>query len=152
MTESTEALRTEIKQLRQHKTEFMEAAGETERALLKELTDHKALLHLLRGAIGEHQWTLLAKDIDQVIAGSPVAIWSTRKPETPGAYWIRGWNLSGEFEQAALVQVVDEGGSLMVNLHQCTTESDTGFWYKVEVIDDEFEWSGPLFPFPIAKL
>lgn len=83
--------------------------------------------------------------------GEPVA-WSTDKPEAPGAYWIRGFNLSGEFKEAALVQVVrdEDADCLMVNLHQSTTESDTGYWYEVDDINAEFEWSGPLYAHPAA--
>lgn len=83
----------------------------------------------------------------------PVA-WTTEKPATPGAYWIRGFNLSGEFNQAALVQVVidDDAQALMVNLHQSTTETDTGYWYEVDDINDDFEWSGPLYTSPPAPV
>ncbi|MDD1012211.1 hypothetical protein [Pseudomonas rubra] len=78
------------------------------------------------------------------------AAWSKDKPETPGAYWIRGFNLSGEFNEAALVQVArdEDANCLMVNLHQSTTERDTGYWYEVDDINAEFEWSGPLYLHP----
>lgn len=81
--------------------------------------------------------------------GEPVA-WSAGKPEIPGAYWIRGFNLSGEFNEAALVQVVrdEDANCLMVNLHQSTTERDTGYWYEVDDINAGFEWSGPLYLHP----
>ena len=81
--------------------------------------------------------------------GEP-ASWSTDKPEALGAYWIRGFNLSGEFNEAALVQVArdEDANCLMVNLHHSTTESDTGCWYEVDDINAKFEWSGPLYLHP----
>lgn len=78
--------------------------------------------------------------------GEPEA-WTTSKPKAPGAYWIRGFNLSGEFTESALVQVALEGDEqvLMVNLHQSTTEKDTAYWYEVGDINSNFEWLGPLY-------
>ena len=86
--------------------------------------------------------------------GDPEA-WTTSKPKAPGAYWIRGFNLSGEFTDSALVQVALEGDEqvLMVNLHQSTTEKDTAYWYEVGDINSNFEWLGPLHaeqPAPVA--
>lgn len=81
--------------------------------------------------------------------------WSCNKPSTPGAYWIRGFNLSGNTDQSALVHVVfdEDEQVLMVNLHQSTTETDTGYWYEVDDINQVFEWCGPLYaeqPAPVA--
>ncbi|WP_280042057.1 hypothetical protein [Pseudomonas sp. Hg5Tf] len=106
----------------------------------------------------EHDNDLLwiAKEMRKILSqpaaqhqGEP-ASWSTDKPEAPGAYWIRGFNLSGEFNEAALVQVArdEDANCLMVNLHQSTTESDTGYWYEVDDINAKFEWSGPLYLHP----
>lgn len=85
--------------------------------------------------------------------GEPVA-WSCDKPSTPGAYWIRGFNLSGNIDQSALVHVMldEDEQVLMVNLHQSATETDTGYWYEVGDINQEFEWSGPLYAEQLAPV
>ena len=71
--------------------------------------------------------------------GEPVE-WSTAKPTTAGAFWVRGNGL----EQDALVQVIDDDGELRCNLHRPTTETDFGYGYAIADLSDDFEWLGPL--------
>lgn len=111
-------------------------------------------LHGLRAILAESA-TCAKSQVESaatIVERHPVS-WSNEKPESPGAYWIRGFNLSGEFNQAALVQVILDNDTqvLMVNLHQSNTETDTGFWYEVYKIDEQFEWCGPLFAAPIVE-
>ncbi|WP_422422140.1 hypothetical protein [Pseudomonas sp. GZD-222] len=108
-----------------------------------------ALAHLPSDSVAGFDLRELLTQPAAQYQGEP-ASWSTDKPEAPGAYWIRGFNLSGEFNEAALVQVSrdEDANCLMVNLHQSTTESDTGCWYEVDDINAKFEWSGPLYLHP----
>lgn len=80
--------------------------------------------------------------------GEPVA-WTNNKPHMPGAYWIRGNGL----DRDSLIEVVDDAGGLLCNLHQRTTEADFGYGYSIDDLSDEFEWRGPLYaeqPAPVA--
>ena len=143
-----------------------EGYGEAFNRVSNELEDLRALLDEPDGKNWEYfhnameserdYWKALAQKPAAQHQGEPVA-WSCDKPSTPGAYWIRGFNLSGNADQSALVHVVlDEGEQvLMVNLHQSTTETDIGYWYEVDVINQEFEWCGPLYaeqPAPVYQL
>lgn len=70
---------------------------------------------------------------------------TSAKPTIPGAYWITGNGIEGK----ALVEVkalVDDKGNpeLWCNLHARTTEENFNFGYAVDVLNDDFEFCGPL--------
>lgn len=66
--------------------------------------------------------------------------WSSVKPASAGAYWIRGNGLS----RPALIEVAEEEGELRCNLHDRTTCDDFGYGYSLEQLSEKFEFSGPL--------
>ncbi|WP_236232082.1 hypothetical protein [Pseudomonas juntendi] len=67
--------------------------------------------------------------------------WSSVKPASAGAYWIRGNGLS----RPALIEVAEEDGELRCNLHDRTTCGDFGYGYSIEQLSENFEFQGPLF-------
>ncbi|MDG9816516.1 hypothetical protein [Pseudomonas putida] len=66
--------------------------------------------------------------------------WSSVKPASAGAFWIRGNGLS----RPALMEVAEEDGELRCNLHDRTTCGDFGYGYSIEQLSENFEFSGPL--------
>lgn len=101
-----------------------------------------ALAHLPNDSAAKWEiYELLGQPAQQ--QGEPAA-WSRVKPNTPGAYWVRGNGL----EQEALIQVIEDGGELRCNLHQRTTETDFGWGYAVSELNEDFEWLGPLYRHP----
>lgn len=87
-------------------------------------------------------WELLSNPVAQPVEqhqDEPVE-WTTIKPTSPGAYWVRGNGL----EREALIEVINDEGELRCNLHQRTTETDFGYGYSIEQLSVDFEWYGPL--------
>lgn len=68
------------------------------------------------------------------------------KPTLVGTYQVRGWaRLDGEPRKQCIVSIDrDAEGVLVCNLHRPTSDSDFSEWYRVEELDPEFEWRGPM--------
>lgn len=69
--------------------------------------------------------------------------WNKSKPTEAGAYWVRGYEI-GCPETKALVEVRGEGDCLLCNLHEVNTSNIIEDWYSLDLLDDDFEWYGPL--------
>ena len=66
--------------------------------------------------------------------------WTKNKPTIPGAYWVRGY--SNDYpNEAALVEVCGQNGTLYCNLHENNSSSK---FSSLDKYDDRFEWCGPL--------
>lgn len=72
--------------------------------------------------------------------------WTATKPTVPGAYWIRGFELSTGGGLALVEVAPDEDGPLVTNLHCHNSDRNLRNWDLVESISEEFEWQGPLLP------
>lgn len=73
--------------------------------------------------------------------------YTKQKPTIPGPYWIRGFDYGRE-DRAALVHVYQYNSELMelyVNLHESNTD-EGGDHFRLSVLDEDFEWLGPLLP------
>lgn len=71
--------------------------------------------------------------------------WTTNKPTTPGAYWVRGYHV-GYRDEAALVEVREIDGELCSNLHETNSDSANRNFDALAHHNDSFEWCGPLVP------
>lgn len=72
---------------------------------------------------------------------------TTTKPVTPGAYWVRGFRRGEPNSKPALVEVaLDAGHNLACNLSERNTEDNTSEWTPLAHLSDTFEWQGPLEP------
>lgn len=74
-------------------------------------------------------------------AGAVVPEFSRTKPAAPGYYLIRGFNIAGDGQQVASVEVRKRDDGLVVNLHEKNSDDDMDGWYRVDDIDDEFQWA-----------
>ena len=70
--------------------------------------------------------------------------WTKNKPTTPGAYWVRGYEV-GRSHRKALVVVMERGGELCSNLHSTNSDNDDEPT-PLANHSDRFEWCGPLVP------
>lgn len=77
--------------------------------------------------------------------------WTTTKPIAAGAYYIRGFRLCEPDSPPALVEVADDNGELVCNLHESNSEDRLRCWSPIADFNEEFEWLGPLYAAPVAK-
>lgn len=67
--------------------------------------------------------------------------WTNEKPTQPGAYWVRGYEITDRSE-AALVEIRSMHGVLCSNIHAQNTDADD--FSPIEKMTDRIEWCGPL--------
>ena len=75
--------------------------------------------------------------------------WNKQKPSTPGAYYVRGYDLDHPATHALVEVMLDNDSELRCNLHESNSaEIDDEFsdWSHMDDMSDGFEWIGPLVP------
>jgi len=75
--------------------------------------------------------------------------WTKDKPTSPGAYWVRGFNVGEKQQTPALVEVKLVGDELRCNLgenNQDPFNDGPSAWSWLDDLSARFEWCGPLMP------
>lgn len=120
-------------------------------ALFRELQKTRIpqrLLTQLEHMATHKEWLLSSgRSIAELEARQVVPEWSHRKPTAIGAYWVRGFVYSDPCHMALVHVIEGYDESLWCNLHSDNTDPH-GYEYRVSVLDDEFEWFGPLTAAP----
>lgn len=75
---------------------------------------------------------------------STVCGWTSIKPATAGAYYVRGFRRGEPDSRPALVEVVLADGKLVCNLNEQNTDDAPAGWQAVGNLSPDFEWQGPL--------
>lgn len=98
-----------------------------------------------------HAW---ANELEAALASQPrVDAGAVEgRPNVPGIYKVSGFHL-GHPEDFAVVEVIEQGGELLTNLHE--RNSDRHSWSRVEDCNERFKWTRvdtPLLPTGNAAL
>lgn len=77
--------------------------------------------------------------------------WTQRKPEKPGIYQVRGFDLCKPEHKQSIATITvakslyrEDKKALVCNLHESTSDSNHESWWRVEDLSDEFQWRGPF--------
>ncbi|WP_286976871.1 hypothetical protein [Pseudomonas sp.] len=71
--------------------------------------------------------------------------WSSVKPTTTGAYYVRNFRLGEDSNRPALIEIdYGQQGQLVCNIHDSNSNDDLQNWSYLDDLADSFEWLGPL--------